>query len=45
MNSWKRTVDKEINILTDYIDLEKLRYNDTVTIDFRHNIEDSSEMY
>ena len=38
------TIDKEIKILTDYIDLEKLRYSDTVTIDFNYDIEDLSEM-
>ena len=37
-------VEKEIQILTDYIDLEKLRYNETVTIDFNYEIEDLSEM-
>jgi two-component system, LytTR family, sensor kinase len=36
-------IDKEIKILTDYIDLEKLRYNETVTIDFNYEIEDMSE--
>lgn len=38
------TIDKEIKIVTDYIDLEKLRYNETVTIDFNYEIEDFSEM-
>jgi two-component system, LytTR family, sensor kinase len=38
------TIDKEIKIITDYIDLEKLRYNESVTIDFNSNIEDLSEM-
>lgn len=38
------TIDKEIRILTDYIDLEKLRYSDSVAIDFNHEIEDPSEM-
>ena len=37
------TIDKEIKILTDYIDLEKLRYNETVTIDFNYEIENFSE--
>ena len=32
------TVEKEIKIITDYIDLEKLRYNETVTIDFNYEI-------
>lgn len=38
------TIDKEIKILTDYIDLEKLRYSDSVAIDFRYEIEDFTEM-
>jgi sensor histidine kinase YesM len=38
------TIDKEIKILTDYIDLEKLRYNETVSIDFNYEIEDFSEI-
>ncbi len=38
------TIDKEIKILTDYIDLEKLRYNENVAIDFHHEIENFSEM-
>jgi two-component system, LytTR family, sensor kinase len=37
------TIDKEIKILSDYIDLEKLRYNETVTIQFDYEIEDFSE--
>lgn len=36
------TVDKEIKIINDYIDLEKLRYNETVNIDFQHAIDDPS---
>ena len=38
------TIDKEIKILTDYIDLEKLRYNEAVTINFNYEIENFSEM-
>lgn len=38
------TIDKEVKILTDYIDLEKLRYNETVVITFNSEIEDFSEM-
>ncbi|MEJ0056590.1 MAG: histidine kinase [Bacteroidota bacterium] len=37
-------VGKEIRILTDYIDLEKLRYSETVSIRFTHEVEDLSEM-
>jgi LytS/YehU family sensor histidine kinase len=29
-------VDKELKVLSDYIDLEKLRYNETVSIEFHH---------
>lgn len=38
------TIDKELKILRDYIDLEKLRYNDSVQIDFNYEIDDFSEM-
>jgi two-component system, LytTR family, sensor kinase len=38
------TIDKEIKIVTDYIDLEKLRYNENVTINFNYEIENFSEM-
>jgi len=37
------TIDKEIKILTDYIDLEKLRYSDTVAINFNYEIENFAE--
>ena len=36
------TIEKEIKILTDYIDLEKLRYSDSVAIDFNYDIDDFS---
>jgi|SRR5690349_21816688 len=38
------TIEKEIKIINDYIDLEKLRYNETVAIDFNYEIGDFSEM-
>jgi two-component system, LytTR family, sensor kinase len=38
------TIDKEIKIINDYLDLEKLRYNENVTIDFKNDIEDPSDM-
>ncbi|HMJ70133.1 MAG TPA: histidine kinase [Cyclobacteriaceae bacterium] len=38
------TIEKEIKILTDYIDLEKLRYSNTVPIEFQHDVEDPSQM-
>lgn len=37
------TLDKEIKILTDYIDLEKLRYTDSVAIELNKDIDDDSE--
>jgi two-component system, LytTR family, sensor kinase len=37
-------IDKELKILTDYIDLEKLRYNETVTIEFHSDIDDLTTM-
>ncbi|MDB5209785.1 MAG: histidine kinase [Sediminibacterium sp.] len=37
-------VDKEVKIINDYIDLEKLRYNENVTIGVNYDIEDPSEM-
>ena len=33
------TVDKELKVLIDYMDLEKLRYSETVTIQFDHDLE------
>lgn len=38
------TIDKEIKIINDYLDLERLRYNETVTIDFKDDIEDDSDV-
>jgi two-component system, LytTR family, sensor kinase len=38
------TIEKEIKTLTDYIDLEKLRYSETVSIDFKYDIDEFSEM-
>ncbi|HMG91159.1 MAG TPA: histidine kinase, partial [Chryseolinea sp.] len=38
------TIEKEIKILTDYIDLEKLRYNENVTIGLNYEIDEFSEM-
>lgn len=38
------SIEKEIKVINDYLDLERLRYNENVTIDFQHNIEDASEL-
>jgi two-component system LytT family sensor kinase len=38
------TIDNEIKIVTDYIDLEKLRYNETVSITIVNDIDDFTEM-
>ncbi len=38
------TIAKEMKILIDYIDLEKLRYNESVIINFDSEIDDFSEM-
>lgn len=37
------TIDKEMKILSDYIDLEKLRYNESVAIDFIHDVDNANE--
>jgi len=37
------SIDQEIKIVTDYIALEKLRYDDSLTINFRHDIEDMKQ--
>ena len=37
------SIEKEIGILGDYVDLEKLRYDETVKIDFNCDITDFSE--
>ena len=38
------TVDKELKVLSDYIDLEKLRYNETVAIEFNYEIDNFSNL-
>jgi hypothetical protein len=38
------SVEKELKILTDYIDLEKLRYDENVTINFNYEVDNHSEM-
>lgn len=37
------TIEKEVKIITDYLDLEKLRYSEVVTIDFRYNLQHPDE--
>src|SRR5690606_29557778 len=33
-------IEQELKIMTDYIELEKLRYDDSLRVNFNHNIED-----
>ncbi len=33
-------IEQELKIITDYIELEKLRYDESLRINFNHNIED-----
>lgn len=37
------TVDKEVKVVQDYLDLEKLRYKEDVPIEFFHSIDDHKE--
>src|SRR6185369_16851331 len=34
------SVEQEIKIISDYIALEKLRYDDSLRVNFNHNVED-----
>jgi two-component system LytT family sensor kinase len=36
-------IEKEIRIINDYIALEKLRYDESLTVDFNYNIEDMKQ--
>ena len=36
-------IEQELKIITDYIELEKLRYDDSLRINFNHNIEDMKQ--
>ena len=36
-------IEQELNIITDYIDLEKLRYDESLRVNFNHNIEDMKQ--
>lgn len=36
-------IEQELKIITDYIELEKLRYDDSLHINFNHNIEDMKQ--
>ncbi|MEO8174887.1 MAG: histidine kinase [Sediminibacterium sp.] len=36
-------IEQEVKIITDYIDLEKLRYDDTLVVNFNYNIEDMKQ--
>ncbi len=33
-------IEQELKVMTDYIELEKLRYDDSLRVNFNHNIED-----
>lgn len=37
------SIEQELIIINDYIDLEKLRYDETLRINFNHNIEDMKQ--
>lgn len=37
------SVEQELEIISDYIALEKLRYDDTLRINFKHDVEDSRQ--
>lgn len=37
------SIEQELKIITDYIDLEKLRYDDSLHINFNHDIEDMKQ--
>jgi two-component system, LytTR family, sensor kinase len=36
-------IEKEIRIINDYIALERLRYDESLTVDFNHNVEDMKQ--
>lgn len=36
-------IEQELKIMTDYIELEKLRYDDSLRVNFNHNIEDMKQ--
>jgi two-component system, LytTR family, sensor kinase len=37
------SIEQELKIITDYIDLEKLRYDDSLHVNFNHDIEDMKQ--
>lgn len=37
------SIDQELKIVTDYIELEKLRYDDSLRINFNHDVEDMKQ--
>jgi len=37
------SIEQELKIISDYIDLEKLRYDDTLRINFNYNVEDMKQ--
>jgi len=36
-------IEQELKIITDYIELEKLRYDESLQVNFNHNIEDMKQ--
>jgi two-component system LytT family sensor kinase len=36
-------IEQELKIMTDYLELEKLRYDDTLSVNFNYNIEDMKQ--
>src|SRR4029079_11824439 len=37
------SIEQELKIITDYIDLEKLRYDESLRINFNYNVEDMKQ--
>jgi two-component system LytT family sensor kinase len=42
-NSDYISIDQELKVISDYIDLEKLRYDESLTINFNYNVEDMKQ--
>jgi two-component system LytT family sensor kinase len=42
-NSDYISIDQELKVISDYIDLEKLRYDETLSINFNYNVEDMKQ--
>ena len=37
------SIEQEIKIITDYIELEKLRYDESLTVNFNYDVEDMKQ--